>query len=450
MQTYRIQHLITLFCGILCLFGSHAAGSEASKKVMVMEIRAGIDPRMSRYVDLALQHAKDIKADAVIVDMDTYGGAVDDADKIRTAFLEFDKPIYVYINKNAASAGALISIACDSIYMEEGSNIGAATVVTGDGTAAPDKYQSYMRSMMRSTAEAKGRNPDLAQQMVDGSLNFDTLTKKERVLTLTTSEAIEKGFCEAKVNSVSDILERTGLSNAEVVNFELGGTEKIISIFLNPVISGILLLVIIGGIYFELQTPGVGFPAIASVVAAILYFVPFYLSGLAANWEILLFFVGLILIGLELFVIPGFGIAGIAGIVACCLSLVLVMLNNDALDFTFVAPEKIIKAVLVLASGLLGGFIIIIFGGLRLADSSFMKRVALQGTQKSSDGYNSNLLEQALIGKTGKTHTALKPSGKVEIEGEIFDAYSRGEFIDKDQPVVVIEEGVNSIKVKLV
>ena len=151
--------------------------------VFVMEIKAEIDARMNHYVELALDEARSIEADLVIIEMDTYGGAVNDADDIRTMVLEFEKPIYVFINKDAASAGALISIACDSIYMAAGSSIGAATVVTPDGQAAPDKYQSYMRSMMRSTAEANGRDPQIAEAMVDETIEIDSISAEGKVLT---------------------------------------------------------------------------------------------------------------------------------------------------------------------------------------------------------------------------------------------------------------------------
>src|SRR5690606_19890752 len=125
-------------------------------RVMVMEIKETIDLRMKRYVDLALNHARSTKADIVIIEMDTYGGVLTDAKEIVDAIMDFEKPIWVYINSDAASAGALISIACDSIYMSPGATIGAATVVEATGEKAPDKYQSYMRSIMRSTAEERG------------------------------------------------------------------------------------------------------------------------------------------------------------------------------------------------------------------------------------------------------------------------------------------------------
>ncbi|HYC87291.1 MAG TPA: nodulation protein NfeD, partial [Chryseosolibacter sp.] len=136
------------------------------KNVMVMEIKTEIDPAMRRYVELALDHANSTKADIVIIEMDTYGGVFTDAKEIVQMLMNFKQPVWVYINSDAASAGALISIACDSIYMSEGASIGAATVVDGSGQKAPDKYQSYMRSIMRSTAQANHRNPQIAEGMV--------------------------------------------------------------------------------------------------------------------------------------------------------------------------------------------------------------------------------------------------------------------------------------------
>ena len=237
---------------------------------------------------------------------------------------------------DAASAGALISIACDSIYMAPGASIGAATVVNGtDGAAAPDKYQSYMRSMMRSTAEATGRNPQIAEAMVDEKLVVPGLSDDQSVITFSVSEAIQNGFCEGEFSSQKAILEAQNLKSAQVIAYEEKTVDTIISFFLNPAVSGILILLIIGGIYFEVRTPGIGFPFAAAFIAAMLYFVPYYLNGLADNWEVAVFIIGLILIGLEVFVIPGFGIAGVSGIILTFIGLLLVMLNNNIFDFSF-------------------------------------------------------------------------------------------------------------------
>jgi membrane-bound serine protease (ClpP class) len=296
-------------------FGQVEMDSTKKATVYVFDIKADIDPRMNRRVNLALEEASEKNADLVIIHMDTYGGAVNDADDIRTMILEYDIPIHVFIDKDAASAGALISIAADSIYMAPGASIGAATVVVGgSGEAAPDKYQSYMRSIMRSTAEAKGRDPRIAEAMVDEKLVIEGITEAGSVVTFSVSEAIAHGFCEAQVNSIEEIVERQGITDYQIIKHEISTVEHVIAFFLNPMVSGFLILIIFGGIYFELQTPGMGFPILASVTAIILYFIPYYLTGLAANWEVLAFGAGIILILLEIFVLPGFGVFGILGI----------------------------------------------------------------------------------------------------------------------------------------
>ena len=440
---YKVQYFL-----ILLIFLLATSITFAQKKVVTMKIDDVIDPRMNRYTELALDFAEDEEADLVIIEMDTYGGAVNDADDIRTRIMEFSVPVWVFINKDAASAGALISIACDSIFMAPGSSIGAATVVIQDGSAAPDKYQSYMRSIMRSTAEANNRDPNIAEAMVDEDIEIDSISKAGEVLTFSTSEAIKHGFCEGEAESIDEVLEMNDITDYSISEFTLSSSEKIIRFFLNPFISGILILVIIGGIYFELQTPGVGFPLLAAIIAVILYFIPYYLNGLAANWEIIMFIVGIALIALEIFVIPGFGIAGIAGLIFTLSSLILVMLNNDFFDFSFVKASEIFQASATILAGLFGSIIIMFFGGVRLTNTKLFKRIALQTVQNRSEGYTSNFKKEPMIGKTGTAYTVLRPSGKVMIEGSLFDAYTRGDYIEKNDKIKVINDEGTSLKVK--
>jgi membrane-bound serine protease (ClpP class) len=420
------------------------------KKILLGEIKANIDPRTNRYTKLLLEEGKKNQYDIIIIEMDTYGGAVNDADDIRTRILDYDKPIYVWINKDAASAGALISIACDSIYMSSGASIGAATVVTGDGEQAPDKYQSYMRSIMRSTAEAKGRDPKIAEGMVDEDLQVDSVSQEGKVITFSTNEAIRFGFCDAELNSVEEILERQNIEDYEISKFSLGSTENIISLFLNPFVSGILLLLIFGGLYFELQTPGVGFPIIASITALLLYLIPYYLNGVAENWEIILLFFGIILIAVEVFIIPGFGVFGLLGLFTSISSLILIMLNNDLFDFTFVVSSDIVSASLsVLISIFLLG-IIILFGGIKLTDTDAFKKIALEETQDSKKGYISNNYPKEIVGKIGKSFTILRPSGKVIIDDSIYDATSSDGFVEKNSKIKVIGNEGSALKVRKV
>lgn len=444
MMVRKIMFLVLLFTGLQVF-----CQQQDSITVLHMKVQANIDPRTNRYTELGLEHAKEIEADYVILELDTYGGALNDADEIRTRLLEFEIPVYAFINKDAASAGALISIACDSIYMARGSSIGAATVVTQDGTAAPDKYQSYMRSIMRSTAEAQGRDPKIAEGMVDEDIKVDSIATEGKVITFSVSEAIKWGFCEAEVSNIDDIMERSQVTEYELVEFNLGWSEKVIALFLNPFISGILILIIIGGIYFELQTPGVGFPILASVIATILYFIPYYLNGLAENWEIAVFVVGIVLIAVEVFVLPGFGVAGIAGLIATIGALILVMLNNDAFDFSFVDPKEIFYAISSTGLALLGAIILMFFGGVRLTNTRFFNRIALVDVQDKEQGYTSSFYkEKTMVGKQGTAYTNLRPSGKVMIDGEIYDAYTRGNYIAEQSNIEVISDEGTSLKVK--
>lgn len=440
--------MLKLILSAALVLSASLAWGQKKPQVMVMEIRDEIDPRMLRQVKLALDHAEKIKADYVIIDMDTYGGVLTDAKEIVDLVMDFKKPIWVFINSDAASAGALISIACDSIYMSKGASIGAATVVEGDGQQAPDKYQSYMRSIMRSTAEANHRDPRIAEGMVDDRIVIDSIKQAGKVITFTTSEAIKYGYCEAQVESIEEILNRNKIKDYELQRFQLGVTEKIIAIFLNPFISGILILVILGGIYFELQTPGVGFPLFAAITALVLYLVPYYLSGLAEYWEIIALFIGILLLLAEVFIIPGFGVAGITGITLVVVSMVLIMLNNDFFNFEFVPMGDIVMATFATVGGISGGMLLLIFGGARLTDTKAFKRISLNDSQESSQGFSVNSNTQAMMGKQGVASTILRPSGKVLIEDQVYDAFTRGEFVEKGEPIEVIgTEGV-TLRVK--
>ncbi|WP_299251225.1 NfeD family protein [uncultured Cytophaga sp.] len=419
----------------------------AAQKVFVINIRQEIDPQMSHFVDLGLKAATRDSADYIIIDMDTYGGALTDADKIRTALLDYPKPVYVYINKNAASAGALISIACDSIYMDRGSNIGSATVVDGEGKPAPDKYQSFMRAMMRSTAEVNNRNPDIAESMVGTVVGTDSITVG-KVTAFTTSEAIANHYCEAEVRSLTDLYKRLHFENAHITVFELSTVDEIVNLFMNPALRGLILLLIIGGIYFELQTPGVGFPLIAAMIGVALYFIPSYLTGVAEYWEIILFFVGIVLLFLEIAVIPGFGIAGVSGLFCIVISLILAGLNNHIFDFTFVPENDIILSSATVLISFTLGMVLVFVAGNQFMKSALFNRVTLQDTFQASEGFTSNFNENTFVGKLGISYSVLRPSGKVQIDGKIYDAYSRGEYIAEQKRIEVIQQVGSSLKVK--
>jgi membrane-bound serine protease (ClpP class) len=410
--------------------------------VYKFEIKEQIAAPALRRTQRAFFDADSMNADFILIHMNTYGGQVDVADSIRTRILQSRIPVMVFIDNNAASAGALISIATDRIYMRPGANIGAATVVDQTGDVVPDKYQSYMRSMMRSTAEAKGRDPQIAQAMVDPSIVVEGVIEDGKVLTFTSSEAILWGFCEGVAENIPEVLRLAGIENYILVEQKLTSMDRVINFLINPVVSGILIMLILGGIYFEFQTPGVGFPILAALIAALLYFAPFYLEGLASHWEVLLFIIGLALLAVEIFVIPGFGVAGILGIVFMVSGLALAMVGNVGPDFTGVHVNEITSAFLLVIIAFFLSISSSIYLGAKLLTNKgrIGNTLALNTIQDSLEGYSSsNAGMRALLGRTGVAFTMLRPSGKVEIDDEIYDATALTGYVDRGESVKVVK-----------
>lgn len=465
-----MKKIFTLIVSLLILVSSYAQETKWKDTVHIykFDIKMEIGPAAWRHTKESFKHAREMDADLVLIHMNTYGGAVDAADSIRTEILNSDIPVYVFIDNNAASAGALISIACDRIYMRPGGNIGAATVVNQSGEVVPDKYQSFMRSMMRSTAEAHGkdtiikgtdttykwhRDPNIAQAMVDPSIYIKGISDTGKVLTFTTNEAIEHGFCEGKAENLKEVIAEAGIDNYKLEEYKPTSVERLIDFFINPYLSSILIMIIIGGIYFELQSPGIGFPLAASILAAVLYFAPLYLEGLAENWEIIIFIIGLILIALEIFVVPGFGVTGISGIVLVVFGLTLSMVDN--INFEFTAPNvvPIIKSLFIVMIS----FFISIIGSIWLSNKlltsghSPLSAFVLNSSQQRNEGFISvdNTIRE-MIGREGVADTILRPSGKVMIDDTVYDARSLTSYIDKGEKVMVVRFEHGQLYVKKV
>ena len=449
----KIFAVILLMVPLLAMAQGTTPRKAAGKDIPVVysfTIDEEIAPPATKRVELAMEEAREIGADIIVVTINTFGGRLDDADKIRTAFLESPVPIYAYIDNNAASAGALISIACDSIYMHSGSSIGSATVVDQAGEVQPDKYQSYMRSLMRSTAESRGRRPDIAEAMVDADICVAGICDSGKVLAFTTQEAIEHHYCEAECESVREVLKHAGIERYDIHEQRYTFVQKVVGFLINPVVSGILIMLIIGGIYFELHSPGIGFPLAAAAVGALLYFAPLYLEGLAANWEILLFIIGVVLIALELFVIPGFGVAGIGGIVCVVGGLVLSMVGNEGLDFSLVPHATLKESILTVVVSVMVAIPLCIYLAKKLFESHLFGGLAQNTELKAEDGYTiSDAQASTLVGAVGTALTILRPSGKVAIDGRAYDAVSEISFIEKGSPVRVIRYEGNTLHVVL-
>lgn len=423
--------IIALFCA--CLTALSAADS--TSVIYRIRLDKDIDKASQRLVVKGLENAHKAHADYVLLDLDTYGGAVDAADSISSAILRYDIPVVAFVNMRAVSAGALISIACDSIYMKTGSSMGAATVVDPSGAVMPDKYQSFMRGMMRATAEATGRDPHIAESMVDTA----------NVLSLTASEAIKVGYCNAVAENVEEVIRQVIGGNEYIIKEmenDLTWLDKLINLLLNPLLQSIFMMMIIGGIFVEIRTPGIGLPLVTAIVGALLYFAPLYIEQLAVSWEIILFVIGLILVALEVFVIPGFGIAGISGIIAIVLALAFAMIDNAdffTFDGSFTLTPLLRPVALVVFS-----VTIAVFGSVWLIRKLLTVRkfegIALHEEMKADEGYTGVVSGlESLIGQNVTVFADLKPSGKVQAaDGHIYEAALKfGGFASKGETLRV-------------
>lgn len=459
LKLHLTLFLASLFCATLA--------SQDSSLIYKIDIKREIGSTSWLYLDNGMTKAEELKADLIILHINTYGGQVVFADSMRTRILNSKTPIYAFIDNNAASAGALISIACDTIYMRPGASIGAATVVNEGGEAAPDKYQSYMRSMMRATAESHGkvttingndtirkwfRNPAIAEAMVDQSIYVAGVSDTGKVLTFTALEAIENGFCEDVAENIDELLIKSGHKNYKYISYKSTVYDDIKGFLINPVIHGILIMLIIGGIYFEMQSPGIGFPLAAAILGAILYFAPLYIDGLAAYWEVAIFIIGIVLIMLEVFVIPGFGIAGVSGIFLVIAGLVLSMLGNVMFDFTNVAPGETIMALLTVFLSIIIAFAASIFLTSKLLKNNrIFSAIALTASQDIEAGFvGVDTSVNALIGKKGSSLTVLRPSGRITIDNEVYDAISKSDFIDKNCDIIVVAVDASQVIVEAI
>lgn len=439
---------------------SPAALAADSTLVYVMPVRETIGPGIVRLTDKCLRQAAEMEADYIVVDMNTYGGIVESADSVRTRFLGSRIPVYVFVNNQAVSAGALIAISADRIYMRPGSTFGSATVVDQGGNVMPDKYQSFMRAMMRSTAESHGkravvdsrgdtswvwvRDPLIAEAMVDPTIAVPGLVDDTKVVNFTADEAVEWGYCEGRVSSVEELVAAAGIENARIYEYTPTWIDKLMGFLTNPVFQGILIMFIVGGIYFELQSPGIGFALVVAIGAALLYFAPLYVEGMLAYWEIILFAIGIILILIEIFATPGFGVLGIAGIILTVLGLTFALIDTELLKHIpsgAVSIGVVLRPLALVVISLSAGFIGAIWLGRKFLTtrSTLQNRVVLNAEMTAAEGYVSHTVVEDLTGREGVTLVALRPAGKVEIGGVRYEAAGdNGLFIDKGRRVRVV------------
>jgi membrane-bound serine protease (ClpP class) len=415
--------------------------------VYVAPIEGMIDLGLAPFVQRVLTEATQEGAAAVILEINTFGGRVDAAVLIRDALLNARVPTVAFINKRAISAGALISLAAEKIVMTNGGTIGAATPVQMGQPGAPaqpvEKTVSYVRKEFRATAEARKRPPLIAEGMVDADVQIPGLIEKGKLLTLTTDEALKHKVADFRAESLESVLEQLGLAGAQPRRVSPNWAEDLVRFLTNPIVSSLLMTVGMLGIFLEIRTPGFGLPGALGVASLALFFWGHWLVQLAGWEEMLLVASGFVLLVLEIFVIPGFGVAGVLGICALLAGLSLSLIGGGATwQFVSIAVGRVLISVFL---ALLASLLVLRY----LPRLPFGRQLILETGLAAGDGYASApKSDNRWLGKHGTTFSPLRPAGIAEIDGERVDVVSDGEFIDAGMPIVVTRVDGNRIVVR--
>ena len=389
-----------------------------------------------------VSEAEKENADAIIFKINTFGGRVDAATQIKDAIISTNILTIAFINNRAISAGSLIALSCKKIVMVPGSSIGATTVVDQAGQKQSEKYQSYMRSEMRSTAERNGRRTDIVEGMVDERIVIKGLVDSTQLVTLTSKEAYKFGIADTLLNNIDEVLAAYNLTGAKEININQNWAEDVVRFLNNAVVSSILIMIGFFGIIAEIKSPGWGVPGTAGLIALALFFGSAYILQLASIIEILMFIIGLILILLEIFVIPGFGIAGISGIILVLASLFLSLVGGDP----FLDSNLVSRAIIQLSASLLTALMLIFILAKFLPRTSVFKKFVLSEAEESVKGFSSHTRLEELVGAEGIALTTLRPSGTAEINGKRVDVVTESEYVEKGKKIKVLSvEGIRIV-----
>lgn len=414
-----------------------------------MKLEGMIDPGIAAFVERVVEEADEQGVEVIVFEIDTFGGRVDAATVIRDAILDTKAMTIAFVNKRAISAGALISLACDKIVMTRASSIGAATAVDASGTKASDKVISYFKAEMRATAERTGRDPEIAEAMVDERIYIPGFSDEVgRPATLTTNQALQYGLADESAQSLPELLAIYDLAEAEVVEVKINLAERVVRLLTHPIVTSILLSVALFGLIAEVRTPGWGLGGSMALLALALFFGSHLIVHLADWEELLLFFVGLGLLFAEIAFIPGFGLAGVAGFLCMLTSVLLTRLPA----FEFWSIEQI--------SGVVGQFALSMIIGIAAAlillrslpKVPAFRHLILAGRTSAADGYVSASTDQdhELVGMEGVALTELRPVGIGQFAAKRLDIIAEGEYIEEQTTVRIVQARGSRVVVRAV
>jgi len=443
----KIPIILSLFINLLI----------AEPIVYRVPIQGTIDLGLPPFIERTIAAAEEEEAAAIIFDIDTFGGRVDAATQIKDAILGSKVLTVAFINRRAISAGALISLSCEKIYMTGGGTIGAATAVDMQGKKASEKVISYMREEMASTAEKRDRNTTIATGMVDEELSFTHLVisgdsvevtdlegrKEGKLITLTTEKALKYKIADGEEDTFEEVLSALGISNATIRSAKENWSENFVRFLTNPVVASLLTTFGFLGILFELQSPGWGIPGTFGAVCLALSLGASYIVRLATMTDFLIIFVGVLLLLVEVLLIPGFGLAGLSGI-----GIILWGLYELLLPDVPVGHEIHSMVLTGFTIGIIGGIIGFILLFKLMTKTEFWQKLTSPNVQEKEKGYSSSIGLEDLTGEEGITDTDLRPSGWVNVGDQRIFVVTEGSYINKNEKVKILSVDGNRVVVR--
>ncbi|WP_350342493.1 NfeD family protein [Proteinivorax tanatarense] len=424
---------IALLSMLFFTFFSGIVYGDTDQVVYVITIDGTIDNALPRTLNRAFNEAEMKGADLIVLEINTPGGYVRRAKEIRDTIVGSNIPVYAYVNNQAISAGAFLALSADAIYMTDAATMGDAEVIVGSQTA-DEKALSDWDAAMRSAAERNGRDPEIATAMVRRESEIDGLVQSGHLLTLTTSQAIEYGYCEGVYPTRAEMLKDLGYGDHKVIEFTEAWAESFARFITSPYVGGILLSIGMAAFFIEIISPGFGVFGITGVTCFILFFAGHLIADLA-QWEhIVVFILGLILILVDIFA-AGFGMLGIGGIALVILSI-------------FLTAETASDGFIMIAISIPFTILILVGSWKFISKSDVIKRLILSDREDVDKGYVASSKYDDLLGKKGVALTTLRPTGSAEIEGKRYDVMTEGGYIAAKEKVEVVKVGSNSIVVR--
>ena len=428
----KISLIIIAIFVTFSLISLNAFANETGE-VYLVSIKGTIDLGLSSYVGRALEEAVLSKAKAVILEIDTFGGRVDAAIQIRDKIMGLNIPSIAYVKNRAWSAGALIALSAQYILMDKSASIGAA-----EPRPADEKNISALRAEFSSTALSRKRSQDIAIAMVDKDIEIIGIIEKDKILTLNAEQALKLNFVDGIYSNIEEVLNFLNLKDAKIVYIYPNWAENISRFITNPVVSPLLLSIGFLGLIIEFWTLGWGIAGSIGIISLAIFFGGHIIVGLAGFETIILFAIGLLLLLAEIFFIPGFGLAGIGGITAILASIFLTFGNIIQATYSIL---------IALSVSIIGFFLLIKY----IPSTRTWRKFVLSTEQKKELGYTVGTRNlKRLIGEKGITITPLRPSGLAEVQGKKLNVLTRGEYVDVNTKIEIVNVEGNKIVVEAI